>query len=148
MHRASPPRKVDALSVTGAAAGSPTGPSEYINLGLQTIAHKDGYAQGVYAVLPDIAVYDAIRFLFRVTPDDTTAPTGGTVTVMGRLSDGSGSEYVLGSVEMSADGQFPPFETENYQGVFNIVVAFDGGSGATGDVDTFVQGVYKDAHNS
>ncbi len=141
MYRASPPRRVPAFSkaAVNAVQAVPSAEGDFVNLYRSTMRHEGGFAQGEFAILPDLPNYDHLRFVFGPL---TTAGTvsGATVTVWSRGSDGSVTRF--GSSDLAADNSFPAIEAESYQATFAVTVSGLSGAGATVSFDVSVQGVH------
>lgn len=141
-YRASPPRKVSPewtkTNVDTAAEAVPAR-AGFVNLEKSTMVHSGGFAQGVYAIMPDKHDYDRLRFAFGpVTVAGTV--TAATMAVYAMLSDDS--VVLVGTSDLSAAGTFPPIEGENYQGVYAVIVESLTGTGNI-SLETFVQGVHQ-----
>lgn len=142
MYRASPPRKAADLSLTGVDAAGAPDTDTFVNLFRSTVRHEGGFARGEFALMPDLAQYDRIRFSFGEL--DVTDVDDATLQVWGMGSEGI--PYLLGTSEMGADGSFPPVEFDNHQATYQVVVgslteAAEGTASLT--VSTFVQGFYE-----
>ena len=68
MYRASPPRTVAEFAKAAVAAAEVYGVdfalTDFVNLERSTVTHSGGFATGEFALLPDKAQYDRVRFLF------------------------------------------------------------------------------------
>lgn len=146
-YRASPPRIVPAFDKAAVAAAEAV-PAEtaFVSISTTGVTHADGYASGVYAILPDKHVYDKLRFSF--TPPTLGANVAdATLSLWGRLSDGS--IIFLGESVLDARNQFPAVEIENYDARYYLTVSSitsDGAAAPVLDVTVrcAVQGVYED----
>lgn len=140
MYRASPPRKAADLSLVEASAAGTPNTDTFVNLFRSTVRHEGGFAHGEFALMPDLAQYDRIRFSFgEITLADVDTAT---LQVWGMGSEGI--PYLLGTSELGADGTFPPVEFDNHQATYQVVLgelSSDGSPEVT--VSTFVQGVYE-----
>lgn len=144
-YRASPPRIVPAFDKAAvAAAEAVPAETEFISISNSQVTHANGYAAGVYGILPDKHMYDKLRFSF-TPPTLGTADTEATLSLWARLSDG---EIIgLGESVLSAANQFPAIEVENYDARYYLTVsAITGGVGLAVTVKCAVQGVYHDDH--
>lgn len=139
--RASPPRKVAAWTKTEVAAAEavPTVRASFVNLEQSTMVHANGFAQGVYAILPDKHHYDRLRFSFG--PVDNDGATAATVSVFAMLSDDS--VVLVGQSDLTDADTFPAIEGENYQAVYAVVVTALDGTEEEVSFDVFVQGVHQ-----
>lgn len=140
--RASPPRKVAAWTKTAVASAEavPSARTSFVNLEQSTMTHSGGFAQGVYAILPDKQDYDRLRFLFgpvTLGNADNTA----TVAIYEMLADGS--VLLVGESVLTAAKSFLPVEIENRQGMYAVIVKAVAGSTAAVTFDVFVQGVMQ-----
>ena len=142
--RASPPRLVPDFEKAAVAAAEVLGAAfettDFVNLEQSTIRHSGGFAQGVYAILPDKHHYDRLRFTFGPTT------LGGTVdsamlTVWSLGADGEVTMF--GESTLGANGQFPPIEGENYQAQYYLAVSAIAGATPAVTVKAFVQGVHQ-----
>lgn len=142
MYRASPPRKVSAWTKTdvSAAEPAPSAADDFVNLARSTITHADGFATPEFAILPDKANYDKIRFSFGPVTQAGTVSSA-TVSVYARLADGSVT--LLGERELTAAGGFEPLTVENFQATYAVIVSEISGSGAEVSFDSFVAGVHE-----
>lgn len=142
MFRASPPRKVAAWTKTAveSAEAVPSARANFVNLEQSTMTHSGGFAQGVYAILPDKQHYDRLRVLFGpVTLGN--ADNEATVSVYEMLADDS--VVLLGESALTDAGQLLPIEFENRQGVYAVIVSAISGTDAAITCDVFVQGVMQ-----
>lgn len=142
MRSASPPRKVTALGKTTQAAevlGTDFTQADFISLSDTGVAISGGFAQGVFAVMPDKHLYQKLRFSFGI-PTVTGAPTDATLRLLVR--DAEGNVTVAGTSTLAADGSFPEIEIDNFDARYYLQVTFVGGTTPAVTVDTFLQGVY------
>jgi threonine dehydratase len=143
-YRASPPRKVAAWTKTelSDAEAAPALVADFVNLEASHMTHSGGFAQGVFAIMPDKHDYDRIRFLFSnvVTADVASA----TVAVYVMLS--GGDIVVAGTAALTAAGTIPAIEIENYQGLYSVILqavtATEAGT-IEFSTDVYVQGVHQ-----
>lgn len=141
-YRASPPRIIPAFNkVEVAAVEAVPAETEFVSISTSTVQHADGFATGVYAILPDKHLYDKLRFSF-TNPTLANADNTATLALWGRLSDGE--IIFLGESELNAAGQFPPIEVENYDARYFVTVSALGGTTPAVTVKTAVQGIYED----
>lgn len=141
MHRSSPPRKVAAFSKDEVGSAESVASATFVNLERSTIRHADGFAHGEYAILPEKAEYDRIRFSFGVP---TLAGTDPNFTLELWAKGSEDEPYLLGSSELSSAGTFPPIEADNHQATYALVVAAVAGTNSpTVTVDCFVQGLFE-----
>ena len=140
--RASPPRKVAAWTKTDVAAAEtvPTARANFVNLEQSTMEHAGGFAQGVYAILPDKHHYDRLRVLFGPTTLGN-ADNDATVAVYEMLADDS--VVLVGTSVLTDTGELLPVEFENRQGVYAVVVTAISGSSQEISFNVFVQGVMQ-----
>lgn len=146
-YRASPPRIIPAFDKAAVVAAEAV-PAEtsFVSISNTGVTHADGYASGVYAILPDKHGYDKLRFSF-TNPSIGANVTGATLSLWGRLSDGE--IIFLGESVLDARDQFPALEIENYDARYYLTVSSITSDGAaTPDlaitVKCAVQGVYDD----
>jgi hypothetical protein len=140
--RASPPRKVAAWTKTAveAAEAVPSTRAAFVNLEQSTMTHADGFAQGVYAILPDKHHYDRLRFLFgpvTLGNADNTA----TVAVYEMLADDS--VVLVGESALTAAKSFLPVTIENRQGMYAVIVKAVAGTTQAVTFNVFIQGVMQ-----
>lgn len=140
--RASPLRKVAAWTKdeVDAAEAVPSARASFVNLEQSTMRHAGGFAQGVYAILPDKHHYDRLRFSFGPVTlgnaDNTSA-----VAVYEMLADDS--VVLVGESVLTAAKGFLPVTIENRQGVYAVIVKTLAGTSAEISFDVFVQGVMQ-----
>lgn len=144
-YRASPPRRVPEMAKAAVAAVEVPGvdftEADFVSISSTGVTHQDGYASGVYAVLPDKHAYDKLRWSFTV-PEFFAADNTATLTLFARLSDG---EIInIGESVLNASNLFPSFEVENYDARYFLAVTALGGTTPTVSVTPVVQGVYDD----
>lgn len=141
MHRSSPPRIVPGFEKDEVGSAESVASATFVNLEASHVTHEDGFAHGVYAILPEKAEYDKLRFSFGVPTLAGTTPDF-TLELWAKGSDGNA--YLLGSSELSAAGTFPPIECENHQATYALVVAAVSGTNTpTVSVTCFVQGLFE-----
>jgi hypothetical protein len=130
--KASPLRSVAALDLTAVAAGS-------VSLSTSTVEHANGFASGVYAVLPDKHDYDYLRFSFGL-PTMGNADNVCTLGVWMRQSDAT--FRLIGQTAL-ADGAFPEVDVPNYDGRYWIAPLVLTGTTPAVTVKVSVQGLYS-----
>jgi len=144
MYRASPPRAVSAFAKASVSAAEVYGVdfalTDFVNLERSTVTHSGGFATGEFALLPDKAQYDRVRFLFG---KPTMGNADNTCTLELWVVGSDGTPYLAGTSELSAEGTFPAIEIENYQGRYFIAVGAVDGTSAEVSVDVMVQGTYQ-----
>jgi hypothetical protein len=141
-NRASPPRRVAAWTKTAATTEAvPTARASFINLEASHVVHANGFAQGVYAILPDKHDYDRIRISFGPVTKGN-ADNVATAAVYAMLSDDS--RVLLGTSALASGSTvIAPIEFENFQAVYAVVLLGVAGTGAAITTQVFVQGVYQ-----
>lgn len=142
MHRSSPPRNVPAFAKVGVDAAETLNTADFVNLERSTIRHADGFARGEYAILPEKAEYDRLRFSFGGI--DLTDVDDATLALWALGSEGP--PYLLGTSALAADGTFPAIECENHQATYFLYVQ-SLTEASEGDADLnlqcFVQGLFE-----
>lgn len=145
MYRASPPRTVAAFAKAAVAAAevldTDFAVTDFVNLERSTVTHSGGFATPEYALVPEKAQYDRIRFMFG-KPTMGNADNTCTLELWVVGSD-SANPYLAGQSELGADGLFPAIEIENFQGRYYIAVGAIDGTDAEVTVAVSVQGTYQ-----
>ena len=140
--RASPLRKVAAWTKTAVEAAEtvPSARASFVNLEQSTMRHAGGFAQGVYAILPDKHHYDRLRFAFGPVTLGNADNTS-TVAVYEMLADDS--VVLVGESALTAAKGFLPVTIENRQGVYAVIVKAVAGTSQAVTFNVFVQGVMQ-----